>query len=259
MLTSRPRPSRWLTVYAADLVRTGDGQWKVLRDLTDAPSGAGYALLNRTVLSRLFPGEHRELGVLRLTDFFVALRAALPCRGSQDSAGPTHRRAQLRDRAPQLLRLQLSWPSSWAILWPRAATSRCGTGVVLAAIARRAGAGRCARGRVEGAVADPLELGDGDSGGVPGLLHACREGGVGLANAVGSGAAGELALHPVLPARCPNGSSAVRSASRCSDTLWCGDDEQRTEVLAELAPLVVHESAWVSGGGRCSPISSPTH
>ncbi|MEY2416696.1 MAG: hypothetical protein QOH53_2030, partial [Ilumatobacteraceae bacterium] len=47
--TPRPR----LVLYAADLVRDSGGRWLLLRDHTDAPTGCGYALMNRTVLSRL--------------------------------------------------------------------------------------------------------------------------------------------------------------------------------------------------------------
>ena len=42
-------------LYAADIGRGPDGRWWVLGDRTQAPSGAGYALENRLVLSRAFP------------------------------------------------------------------------------------------------------------------------------------------------------------------------------------------------------------
>jgi uncharacterized circularly permuted ATP-grasp superfamily protein len=48
---------RWLTNYAVDIVRDVDGQWRVVRDLTDAPAGVGYALLGRSVASRV----HRDV------------------------------------------------------------------------------------------------------------------------------------------------------------------------------------------------------
>ena len=46
---------RRLQLYAADLGRGPDGRWWVLGDRTQAPSGAGYALENRLVLSRALP------------------------------------------------------------------------------------------------------------------------------------------------------------------------------------------------------------
>ena len=45
----------YLNLYSADIARTMDGRWAVISDRTQAPSGAGYALENRIVLSRIFP------------------------------------------------------------------------------------------------------------------------------------------------------------------------------------------------------------
>src|SRR4029077_3434714 len=67
----------YLPLYAADLVRTPDGQMRVIGDRTQAPSGAGYALENRTVLSRVVPSLYRDSHVHRLALFFRALRTTL--------------------------------------------------------------------------------------------------------------------------------------------------------------------------------------
>jgi uncharacterized circularly permuted ATP-grasp superfamily protein len=69
--------NRWLHLYAADLVRTDDGQYAVLSDRTQAPSGAGYSLENRIVLSRALPSVFRQCNVQRLAPFFVSLRETL--------------------------------------------------------------------------------------------------------------------------------------------------------------------------------------
>src|SRR5262245_10426774 len=50
MATTTPHS---LVLYAADLVRAADGRVHVLGDRTQAPSGAGYALENRVVMSRV--------------------------------------------------------------------------------------------------------------------------------------------------------------------------------------------------------------
>ena len=44
-----------LHMLAVDLARSPDGQWWVLADRTQAPSGAGYALENRTIISDVLP------------------------------------------------------------------------------------------------------------------------------------------------------------------------------------------------------------
>ncbi len=51
----------FLHMYAADLARSPDGQWWVLADRTQAPSGAGYALENRLVTTRVLPDVFRSV------------------------------------------------------------------------------------------------------------------------------------------------------------------------------------------------------
>ena len=69
-----PTESRFLVNYAADLARGPDGRMWVLGDRTQAPSGAGYALENRTALARALPNFFGEVGVHRLSFFFRSLQ-----------------------------------------------------------------------------------------------------------------------------------------------------------------------------------------
>src|SRR5215471_1472478 len=73
----RPVAQRFLFLHAVDLARAADGSWWVLADRTQAPSGAGYTLENRLVLSRVFPDEFRESHVQRLAAFFQSARDTL--------------------------------------------------------------------------------------------------------------------------------------------------------------------------------------
>ena len=66
-----------LHVYAADLARSPDGAWWVMADRSQAPSGAGYALENRLIVSRIFPELFRDLSVEHLAGFFATLRDSL--------------------------------------------------------------------------------------------------------------------------------------------------------------------------------------
>ncbi|MGB0126584.1 MAG: circularly permuted type 2 ATP-grasp protein, partial [Rhodocyclaceae bacterium] len=67
----------FLHLYAADLARSPNGRWWVLADRTQAPSGAGYALENRLVISRAFPDLFRDLKVHHLASFFRTLQDSL--------------------------------------------------------------------------------------------------------------------------------------------------------------------------------------
>ncbi len=74
----RPPSGHFLQLYAVDVARAPDGHWWVIADRTQGPSGAGYALQNRIILSRAFPDAFRELQVEPLADFSAPSRTASP-------------------------------------------------------------------------------------------------------------------------------------------------------------------------------------
>src|SRR5438309_6370385 len=75
-----------LRFYGVDVGRSADGRWWVLGDRAQAPSGAGYALENRLVVSQAFPSLYSEMNVERLAPFFREFRAGL--RHSAQRSGP---------------------------------------------------------------------------------------------------------------------------------------------------------------------------
>src|SRR5262249_20856904 len=77
-----------LALYAADVVRGPDGQVQVLSDRTEAPSGAGYALETRVVMSRVLPSLYRDSHVHRLSLFFQNMRASLAALSPRRQADP---------------------------------------------------------------------------------------------------------------------------------------------------------------------------
>ncbi len=58
-------------------MRGADGAWVVLADRTQAPSGMGYSLENRIVMSSVMPEEFGVCEVQRLAAFFDIEREAL--------------------------------------------------------------------------------------------------------------------------------------------------------------------------------------
>lgn len=72
-----PPLGRFLPLYSADVVRGRDGRFAVLADRPQSPSGVGYALENRIVLSRSLPEVFRDCGVERLAAFFRTTRNLL--------------------------------------------------------------------------------------------------------------------------------------------------------------------------------------
>ena len=81
-------PGPWLVHYAIDVARDAAGAWHVVQDLTDAPSGLGYSLLNRTVLARVVPDGLRSLGVAAVNDHADTLRRALVAAAPAGLASP---------------------------------------------------------------------------------------------------------------------------------------------------------------------------
>src|SRR5580700_9555383 len=75
----------YLHMLAVDLARSPDGQWWVLADRTQAPSGSGYALENRTIVSDVLPDIFRKSNVLRLASFFRTQREALTSLAEGDN------------------------------------------------------------------------------------------------------------------------------------------------------------------------------
>ena len=190
------RQPRWLTHYAVDLVRDAAGAWHVVHDLTDAPSGLGYTLLNRTVLARVLPDGLRALGVAAVNDHADVLRRALVACAPEGRTSP---------RAVVLT----AGPADPTYVEHSSLATRLGLHLVQAAdVVMRKGRLwlRVLDGlepidvvyrRVADARLDPLEPGHlGGGAGVPGIVWGAEGGDVALANAYGSGLAEATELAP---------------------------------------------------------------
>ncbi len=77
MLGHKPRSGKFLHVYAADLARGSDGQWRILGDRLRLANGIGYALENRMALSRLADSLLSRISARRVADFFSGLREGI--------------------------------------------------------------------------------------------------------------------------------------------------------------------------------------
>src|SRR3546814_6197123 len=84
------RISDWSSdVCSSDLlVRGPDGVWRVIADRTQAPAGAGYALQNRRVMSRVMGQALRQCRVRPLNTYFEYWQADLAARAPTQSDNP---------------------------------------------------------------------------------------------------------------------------------------------------------------------------
>jgi len=243
-----PLPDHALTLYASDLARDPDGQLWVLGDRTQVPSGAGYAMENRVVLSRVFPSLYRDAGVHRLTGFFQALRTRLtalsPRRGEEPrvvllSPGPLNEtwfeHVYLAGYLGYTLVQGEDLVVSGGRVWLRSLGGQEPVDVILR--------------RVDDAFCDPLELNQNSRLGVPGLLEAVRRGRVAVANPLGSGLLESPALAAYMPAIGRYFLGQEPQLPTVS-TWWCGDKLGRDHVLSQLDRLVVRSVDRSEAAGR---------
>ena len=194
----RPPGGMHLLQYAADLARSPDGRWWVVSDRTQAPSGSGYALENRLVVSRVFPQMFRELPVQHLASFFEALRSALlrwaprgdgPPRIVLLTPGPYNETYFEHALLARYLGFALVEGSDLTVRDERVWLKTIDGLQRVHAIVRRQDDDYC----------DPLELRSDSALGIPGLTECARHGSVLLANALGSGILESGALLGYLP------------------------------------------------------------
>ncbi len=226
-----------LFTIAVDLGRNADGQWKVMSDRTQAPSGAGYAMQNRRVVSRVIPEIYHEAHLHRLTPFFQAMRLALVDAASNAVEDPrvvvlspgTHSETAF-DQAfvASLLGFPLLEGSDLTVrdgrVWMRVLGKLEQVDVILR--------------RVDAYWSDPLELRPGSRLGVTGLVECVRQGTVSVVNNIGSGIMENPALLPYLPELCERLlGEPLRLPS--VDTWWCGEPSSLSHVLANFDSLVI--------------------
>ena len=242
-----PSEFPFLLNYAADLARGPDGNIWILGDRTQAPSGAGYALENRTVLARALPNLFGEVGVHRLSFFFRALQNSIADLQYQlESAiriapnqtenphvvvltpGPLNETYFEHAYLANYLGYTLVQGEDLTVwdgrVWLKSLDGLRPVDIILR--------------RVDDIFCDPLELRQDSRLGVAGLLEAIRQGNVIVINPPGSGVLENPGLMSFLPgiSRHLMGED-LRLPSVA--TWWCGEPKQREYVLANLETLVI--------------------
>jgi uncharacterized circularly permuted ATP-grasp superfamily protein/uncharacterized alpha-E superfamily protein len=232
-----PTNNRWLHLYAADVVRSSDGRYEVLSDRTQAPSGAGYSLENRIVLSRTLPTAFRQCNVERLAPFFAALRETLT---SFAPAGRDNPRVVLLTPGPYnetyFEQSFLARYLGYALVQGNDLTVRDGE-VYLKTVGGLQRVDVILR-RVDDYYCDPLELYASSHLGVPGLVQAIRQGNVTVANALGAGVLQAPGFLPFLPGLCRHLLSEELELPSVP-TWWCGQPKELQFVLENVGQMVI--------------------
>lgn len=229
----------YLHMVAFDLARGPDGAWWVVAQRTQAPSGLGYVMQNRLIVSRLFPEAYRTLSVQHLASSYRRIVNTLqslaePCAGGQTprlalwTPGPYNETYFEHAYLARYLGLPLVEGGDLIVR---------DEGVFLKTVQGLKPLHGLLR-RLDDDFCDPLELRSDSTLGVPGLLQAVRAGKVVVANALGTGFLESPAMHGFLPAlsrRLLGQELAMPSLP----TWWCGEAAAWRSVSPEIDTKVI--------------------
>jgi uncharacterized circularly permuted ATP-grasp superfamily protein/uncharacterized alpha-E superfamily protein len=226
-----------LIVYAADIAKSTEGRIWVVNDRTQAPSGSGYALENRTTMTRVIPELFKGLKVRHLSPYFTALRTGLNEIAPHGNLNP--RIVILTPGSKNETYFEHSYLSSYLgftlvqgndlivkdnFVWLKTMGGLERVDVILR--------------RVDDIYCDPLELKSDSQLGIPGLLQCVRSGNVSLANPLGCSILENPGLMPFLQQI----SRYFLNADLILPTIatwWCGQSRELQYVLDNLQSLVI--------------------
>ena len=229
-----PRHS-YLHLLAVDLARSPNGQWWVLADRTQAPSGAGYALENRTIVSDVLPDLFRATQVRRLASFFRAERDSLLNLAGTDkprivllTPGPYNETYFEHAYLSRYLGFTLAEGADLTVR-DRKVFLKTVEGLQPVDVILR---------RVDDSYCDPLELRGDSFLGIAGLVDAVGAGNVRVVNALGSGAIESAAIMPFLPGLARQLLDEPLKLPSVA-TWWCGQDYALNWVLEHMDQVVI--------------------
>ena len=212
----------------------------VLGDRTQAPSGAGYALENRTVMTRVLGQMFNDGKIRRLSSFFRQFQNSLnQLAAPHDSPsvvvltpGPFNETYFEHAYLASYLSYSLVQGSDLTVrdgqTWLKTIEGLRPVDVILR--------------RVDDSFCDPLELRSYSQLGVAGLLESVRRQKTAVANPLGSGVLENPGLMPFMPnlARYFLGEDLILPTAA---TWWCGQPQELEHVLQNLPNLVIKRIA----------------
>lgn len=240
-------------VAGVDLVRTGESQFYVLEDNLRTPSGVSYMLEDRKMMMRLFPDLFRQHSIAPVEHYPQVLLNNLRSVAQTNEQDPT---------------VVLLSPGAYNSAYFEHAFLAQQMGIELVEgqdlfVRNNAVYMRTTQGpkrvdviyrRIDDDYLDPLVFKPDSMLGVPGLLSVYRNGGVTLANAVGTGVADDKATYVYVPdmIKFYLGDTPILQNV---PTYQLSKEDDLAYVLAHLPELVVKE---VQGSGGYGMLVGPT-
>jgi uncharacterized circularly permuted ATP-grasp superfamily protein/uncharacterized alpha-E superfamily protein len=230
-----PASGHFLHFCAFELGRGPNGQWWVLGDRTQAPSGAGFALENRVATTRALSDISGAMNVHRLAGFFKDFRDSLQGlinspqgRAAILTPGPNNETYFEHAYIARYLGIMLLEGDDLTVSGGKVMV-RTVSGLKPVDVLWR---------RMDAAYMDPLELKTDSWIGTPGMVSALHQRSVSLVNALGSGILETRALLAFLPAisqALHNRELALPSIA----TWWCGQEKECKHVIDRLDQMMV--------------------
>ncbi|WP_045684573.1 circularly permuted type 2 ATP-grasp protein [Martelella endophytica] len=230
-----PPGGHFLHFVSFEVGRGPDGNWWVLADRAQAPSGAGFALENRVAASRAFSGIYGEMHVRRVASFFGAFREALQsdALGGEGrigvlTPGPANETYYEHAYIARYLGISLLEGEDLMVVNDKVMVRTVAGPMPVSVLWRR----------LDASFTDPLELNPNSRIGTPGIVSAIRAGNLTMVNALGSGIVETRALLAFLPAvsrRLLNEDLKIPSIA----TWWCGQEAERQHVAANLDEMLI--------------------
>ena len=230
----KPRSGHYLSFVAFEIGRGPEGDWWVLGDRTQAPSGAGFALENRIATARVFSEFYPAANVYRLAGFFQTFRDALRgLRNENDS--------QVAILTPGL------WNDTYfehayiarylGLMLLEGEDLTVEKGQVMVRTVAGLAPVSVLWSRLDAAYADPLELEEGSRLGTPGLVESIRRGNLTMVNALGSGILETRALLAFLPRIQALRGEPLKLSNIA--TWWCGQQAEREHLRQNIERMMI--------------------
>ncbi len=245
----------WAHITGVDLIRHADGNYYVLEDNLRVPSGVSYMLENRKMMMRLFPELFARHAIAPVDHYPTLLLATLRHASRQENPTvvvltPGQHNSAYFEHAflAQQMGVELVEGRDLFVrdeqVYMRTTAGHKRIDVIYR--------------RIDDAFLDPLAFRADSMLGVPGLMHAYRQGNVVLTNAIGTGVADDKSIYPYVPEmiRFYLGEEPILHNV---ETFQCRNPGELDHVLANLDKLVVKEVHGAGGYGMLvGPAASRT-
>jgi len=188
----------YIHICGTDLIRGGKGEWMVLEDNGRCPSGVSYLLENRRAMKRSFPGMFESIGVQPVEHYPQELLKMLQYIAPGGVADPTV--VLLTPGACNSAYFEHTYLARQMgieivegrdlMVQDDSVFMRTTKGLQQVHVIYR---------RIDDDFLDPTVFRRDSALGVPGMVRACRQGNVSLANSIGTGIADDKVMYYFVP------------------------------------------------------------